>query len=162
MSSRYRETYPWKIVGAFIEPIYQMQDNSKCLISHPHQGWLCLSLKTEDRNDCHTGHLTDCAFVHHPFPGSEAAISGRVYIMGAGWRLGQFCPLRLFSEPGTESFLAEGPTVCPQCKDCLSSESSQFIFNNWYQDLLLLACVGVWTAKMHTCNFRAWEPFAWC
>lgn len=79
MSLRYREKYPQKIVGTFSEPMCQIEDNYRCVIPKPHQGWFSLAIKSQGKNDYHTGNLTDCIFVHHPFSGSEAAIAGRVY-----------------------------------------------------------------------------------
>lgn len=81
--------YPWAqdaeknihgifIVGTFIEPMCQMQENYRCLISNPIRGWLCSSLKFQDKSDYHPGNLTHCCFVPHPFPDSEGAVSGRV------------------------------------------------------------------------------------
>lgn len=51
MSLRYREKYPQKIVGTFSEPVCQMQDNYRCMIPNPHQGWLSLAIKSQGKND---------------------------------------------------------------------------------------------------------------
>lgn len=157
MGSRCREKYPQKIVGTFTEPACQMQENYRCLIPNLHQGWLGLFLKSRGKTNDHRGNLA-VLLLCCPFQGSEAAVSGWEGLVG---RLGQGCPLRLFLVLGTESFFAQGLTMCPSYKDCVSSESSRFIFNNGCQDLVLFASIRVWAARMYARSSRAWGPLVW-
>lgn len=151
MSSRCREKYPQKIVGPLFEPMCQMQENYRRLTPKPHQGWLDLSLKSRDKSDDPRGNWYYCFFVG-PFKVlKQQTLAG--FFSGAGWGAGPVV--------STEIVPCAGPHGVSSRKDCLSSESSQFIFNNWCQDLVLFACIRVWAVRTHARNLRAWGPLVW-
>lgn len=157
MSSRCREKYPQKIAGTFIEPMCQMQENYRCLTPNPHQGWCGLSLKSWDKKWISQRELDNIASLLLLWKARKQR-SQAGFLLGAG---GPVVPIEIFPSAGDGEFLCSSPHGVSPCKDCLSSESSQFIFNNWCQDLALFACIRVWAERTHAGNFRAWGPLVW-
>lgn len=157
MSSRCREKYPQKIAGTFIEPMCQMQENYRCLTPNPHQGWCGLSLKSQDEKRGSQSELDNIAslLLLWRLWSSDLRLG---FSWGAG---GPVVPTEIFPSAGDGEFLCSSPHGVSPCKDCLASESSQFIFNNWCQDLALSACIRVWAERTHAHSFRAWGPLVW-